>query len=384
MSLHRFVRSLPTAVLQEHLDRAGIPLEGSATDTPEADFRKLVRNALDELEGPTRDREHSIIDRICAMGDEPGQVALFSLPEWQAQLGLIDGAIARAQWLHSQSPSSFRKAEEIRHADENREARRGWNGFVGPPGKSMMEDDGAVDAFKQALLPLLMKGRVKVYCFPRTREGANGDADVAQVTIYSHDVPVDDLVLDEDDVRHQPRKPVIETTIVYDGSTGAVEVAGKAKKARRKIAEAFVKHLLGSALPGPYLPSRRFNLTKLPELRLPHDVEDGIAKVKLTMLAVSTLDGALTATFQIPFDSPETLLQVTDAEFGPANPLRAGWRVWRARIEVLFEPEDDQKYGKKINLELTHPSGCNIRGKTRRERVLLNKYLPAWGIETSG
>lgn len=386
MSIYKFVRSLPTAVLEEHLTRAGVLLEGTAAETPEAEFRRLVRDALNDLEGKHRDRVHTIIDRICAMDDEPGQVAMVSLPQWRDSLLRIDGAIERAQWLHSQSPRAFRTAEEIRHADENRDAQRGWDAFVGPPGKSPNSEAAAVEAFKHAIAPLLMEGRVKVYCFPRTRADAAGEPEtVSQVTIYSHDAPVDDLVFDDDndDVRHQPRKPVIETTVVYDLGSGAVEVAGKMKASREKVAAAFAKHLLGSDLPGERLPARRLDLSRLPQTKLSHEVADGIAKIKLTLLAASTPDRSVTATFQVPFDGDETLLQVTDAELGPQNPLRRGWRIWRARIEILFEPDEDQKRGKKINLELTYPSGCNIRGKTRRERLLLNRYLPAWGLRLS-
>ena len=53
-----------------------------------------------------------------------------------------------------------------------------------------------------------------------------------------------------------------------------------------------------------------------------------------------------------------------------------GW----PRIEVQFEPEAGRKRGKKINIILCAPKKCNLRGKTEKERLLLNRYLKAWGI----
>jgi hypothetical protein len=51
-----------------------------------------------------------------------------------------------------------------------------------------------------------------------------------------------------------------------------------------------------------------------------------------------------------------------------------------ARIAVQFEPEPGRKRGKKINVDLCLPTRCNLRGKTEKERLLLDRYLKAWGL----
>jgi hypothetical protein len=60
------------------------------------------------------------------MTDEPGQAALLALPDYREQLPTIEGAHVRAPWLYVQSREAFRRAEEIRYADANREAQRLW------------------------------------------------------------------------------------------------------------------------------------------------------------------------------------------------------------------------------------------------------------------
>ena len=97
--------------------------------------------------------------------------------------------------------------------------------------------------------------------------------------------------------------------------------------------------------------------------------QDGIARVKLTRLVISALDGSLTQSFEVPFADDETLHEVLDAEYGAEDPLRNRSRPWMARIEIEFEPEVGRKRGKKINVILCTPAKCNLRGKTEKERV---------------
>ncbi|MGH6812693.1 MAG: hypothetical protein ACREDM_10220 [Methylocella sp.] len=51
-----------------------------------------------------------------------------------------------------------------------------------------------------------------------------------------------------------------------------------------------------------------------------------------------------------------------------------------ARIEVQLEPTEERMRGKKINVILHAPKKCNLPGKTEKERLLLNRYLKAWGL----
>ena len=62
-----------------------------------------------------------------------------------------------------------------------------------------------------------------------------------------------------------------------------------------------------------------------------------------------------------------------------AIPCGSGF-VPMARIEIQFEPENGRKSGKKINVILCAPKRCNLRGKTEKERLLLNRYPKAWGL----
>jgi hypothetical protein len=98
------------------------------------------------------------------------------------------------------------------------------------------------------------------------------------------------------------------------------------------------------------------------------------------MLTVSTLGSTLTQQFTVPFADDKPLREVLDDEYGCASPLCKQLRPWMARIEIQFEPEVGRKRGKKINVILCAPKKCNLRGKTDKERLLLNRYLKTWGL----
>ena len=73
-----------------------------------------------------------------------------ALAEWRDRLGQIEGAHRRAHWLYVQSRDAFRQAEEIRYADENQNAQRLWDGFVGPQLLELKNDPQIVGQFKEA------------------------------------------------------------------------------------------------------------------------------------------------------------------------------------------------------------------------------------------
>ena len=83
------------------------------------------------------------------MTDEVGQTAMLALPDLQIQLDSIDGAFNRAYALFLADRRQFRRAEEIRYADENQNAQRLWDAFVGPTGCSPTTDADRLNRFQR-------------------------------------------------------------------------------------------------------------------------------------------------------------------------------------------------------------------------------------------
>jgi hypothetical protein len=382
-NLYRFVRSVSPKDLRNHLSQSDIPVPANLNwDAPAEEFSKGFLKAVDELPEQKLIQLVADIDRISDMTDEVGQAALMALAEWRDRLGGIESAYQRAHWLYVQSRDAFRQAEEIRYADENQNAQRLWDGFVGPRLLELKNDPQIIEQFKEALRGLLGAGRVHVEIFDRVRSrSGEPDREITQITVYSEDIPVDEVVFTMVGVKNQARKPVRETAITYEPGSGTIEVVGRVKALREQVASLFAEKLLGVDLSGERLPPRRVDLTPLLDpMTFAVEPQDGIARVKLTRLVITTLDGNLTQWFDVPFADDDTLHEVLDDEYGTENPLRTQTRPWMARIEVQFEPEPGRKRGKKINVVLCLPSRCNLRGKTEKERLLLNRYLKAWGL----
>jgi hypothetical protein len=382
-NLYRFIRSVSPQDLRRHLFQNGIPQPANLNwDVSSEDFSQAFLKAIDDLSEQERIQLLADIDRISDMTDEVGQAALMALAAWRDRLVTIDGAHRRAHWLYVQSRDAFRQAEEIRYADENQNAQRLWDGFVGPRLLELKNDPLIVDQFKEALRGLLGAGRVYVEIFGRIRSrSGEPDREIKQITVYSEDVPVDEVVFTAVGVKNLARKPVRETAITYEPGSGTIEVVGRVKALREQVASLFAEKLLGVDLSGERLPPRRVDLSPLLDpITFAVEPQDGIARVKLTRIVISALDGSLTQWFEVPFADDETLHEVLEDEYGTENPLRNQSRPWMARIEIRFEPDPGRKRGKKINVVLCLPTKCNLRGKTEKERLLLNRYLKAWGL----
>ncbi|HEU5092663.1 MAG TPA: hypothetical protein VFT30_08255 [Nitrospira sp.] len=338
--------------------------------------------AVDELPEQKLVQLIADIDRVSGMTDEVGQTALLALADWRVKLEGIDSAYRRAHWLYVQSRDAFRQAEEIRYADEYQNAQRLWDGFVGPRFLELKDDPLLIEQFKEALQGLLAAGRIHVEIFNRIRSRrGEPDREIRQITVYSEDIPVDEVVFTTSGIRNQARKPVRETAITYEPASGTIEVVGRVKSLREQVASQFAQKLLGVDLSGERLPPRRVDLTPLLDpMSFPVDPQDGIARVKLTRLVISSLDGGLTQWFDVPFGGEDSLHEVLDEQYGEENPLRNQTRPWLARIEVQFEPERNRMKGKKIAVVLSLPTKCNLRGKTEKERLVLDRYLRAWGL----
>lgn len=372
-----FVRSVRPTDLKRHLQQ----LNADVSDWPEPFSVDGALNIIAQLEGSQRDRLTVDMERVCGMADEIGQAALVTLVDLRDEVSKIEGAHARAHWVFLQSAKAFRRAEEVRFAEENQNAQRLWDAFLGPADASLRGTDADLKTFEERLKTTLSRDRIYIDRFERQRVGAP-EQGIVHLAIYSEDLPEDDVVFDEMTIRNSARKPVRETAVVYEPDGGTIEVVGRQRKARREVAELFAEVLLGAKLSGERIKPRRFDLTPLLESgTFPLQPQDGIAKVKVTRLTLSTPDDQLVQTFQVPFEDDSTLYERVQEQYGESNPLDGDLHPWSARIEVQFEPPPDAKRGKRINFTITAPNKCSLRGKTERERQILSSHLKAWGLD---
>src|SRR5215207_8739213 len=205
--LGRFVRSVRRVDLRAHLQQLSCPVSaGMEWDAEPSRFVDLILESINAAPSDCRDQLTADAERICGMTDEVGQAALLALTNWQTRLLAIDGAHARAHWLYLQSPDAFRQAEEIRYADEHQHARRLWDAFIAPRQLSLRWDEQHIEQFRERLGHLLGLGQVYIESFSRTRvRQGEPDRPIEQVTIYSEDLPHDELVFAGRGIQNRPR-----------------------------------------------------------------------------------------------------------------------------------------------------------------------------------
>jgi hypothetical protein len=82
--------------------------------------------------------------------------------------------------------------------------------------------------------------------------------------------------------------------------------------------------------------------------------------------------------------SGHTIWDMAEHHIGPSAERHADWIITRARLTVRFQPEGKSRRPKNLNLTITVPHGCNLKGLTARERLIGEKYLREWGILKGG
>ena len=66
--------------------------------------------------------------------------------------------------------------------------------------------------------------------------------------------------------------------------------------------------------------------------------------------------------------------------FREHNPLTNGFRIQKVTLAVQFYPNGGGGRGNVVQVELSLPTGCNLKSKTKNERLICGKYLPRWGL----
>jgi hypothetical protein len=115
-------------------------------------------------------------------------------------------------------------------------------------------------------------------------------------------------------------------------------------------------------------------------MHFPTDSEDGIKTVRVVCLRLSPHGGSGKLTFEVPRGAPETLYELSSEWFGHHDPLQSGFRVQHAKLAVEFHPEPGTRRGKVLGVELTAPHRCNLKNRTRHERLIGEKYLERWKL----
>lgn len=380
--VHNFIRRTSPAGLQEYFSNKHIPVNDVDWSQKPATVSNNIIQFLDCLPSDDLARLRVDAERISRMADELGQAALLSVLTDVVHFKQIPTALERSRWMYLHHNDLFRHAEDIRYSDHYRYGRD-WNSYQLPANLPLHTDAESLRAFEAMLRDTLdLGGRIKVEHFIRFQVTEEGEEQqVIQVMVYQEDLPDTCLEFDDKDrLISRVRRPVAEHAIIYSAETGVAEVVAKRRGRRDMIAKAFAEVLLHQDLQAASVPLRRYNLNPLMEERpLTWDAEDGIETVKLVGLKVEDRFGVQSIHLKPKGDIPfyeyarSTLTQETVPGAGVSVPKQA-------RISIVFHPENGRGRSRVLPVQISLPSGCNLRGRTERERLIGEKYLKRWGL----
>jgi hypothetical protein len=267
---------------------------------------------------------------------------------------------------------------------------RSWSEF-GIEGESLIAATRYPDAFRVELANTLahsdgVVGKVRVDSFRRDIVRDDGKAVIrtTHYAIYREDEAISDLEFRGDEIDQRTRHPVQEAAILYDPTTGSIDVmATGGKPIRTRIAQSFARNILrvkGTAHP---VAPRTFSLNRL-RRRISFNVDpaDGIAAVKLTLIRLARIGaGYERVTIEVDPADQADMWTRCELSFGDSNPLIwPEWQVTHATLRIVFEPLTGRKFGPIVKIELCMPNGSNLRNQTAHHQIISRKYLARWGL----
>lgn len=382
-SVVAFIRKTPVSSLRNYFEHTGVDLPIAVNwNAPDADVVRPLLQAVDEMSDEARARVKIDAERVNAMADEAGQVALYSVIDDRAILDDLANGHARALWLFLNDRTRFQRSEEARYTDERRRGRY-WDGFVSMPGRELNLDTTSLEAFTTALRARFASRNVHVDVFERTRSASDGVSfEIVQLTIYREGLPDDRFAFTNAGVlERRPYRPVFEAALTYEPATGVIEVVANGGESRAELAHFLTRDLLGIEFRGEKVPLRKYDLDVL---LTPHefstDPEDGIESVEIKLLRLVPFENnGERLTLECLRNADRTIWSMAAERFGPHDPLVDGWRATQAKLTIKLRPKGDAKRGKTIPLTISM-SGCNLREQTEAEQLIGEKYLRRWGV----
>ena len=382
-SIARFIRSTPTDALRSYFEAVGLPLSQPVNwNDAEAEVVTPLLRAVDAMSEVDRARVLLDADRITAMADEVGQTAILGVVSDRAIIEALRNGHERALWLFLNDRIAFQRAEEARYSDERRQGRM-WDGFVVPPGLRVNETSGSIAALKAAVGKQFGSQHVEIDLFRRTRPTFDdGDSDLIQVAIYRDGAADDFLEFENGALVRRPRRPVYEAALTYEPGTGVVEVVAPERESRAEIARIFARELLSAEFKGEKIKLRRYELSVLFRTSdFPTDPDDGIESVQVKLLRLMPIDSpGERYTLECLRKATQSIWDAAAGRFGDSNPFDGAYLITQVRLTIRFHAAPADGGGRTLPVTITMPNGCDLKGKTDRERLIGEKYLRRWGF----
>lgn len=378
----QLIRHVPVSLLKDYFSHQSFSPKIDWTSSTKEILKPLL-HAIDQMDSHERELLVFDAEHIQVMTDEFGQAALESLSNDRKAFHKMKNAYHRAFWTFLYDLKSFKRAQEIRYADNYLQSSM-WDGFIGPKDINITLYAEQILLFEQQIKTFfnIEEEQGKVEIFSRNRINDTGkEVRVFQVMIHLNILSDTYLKLGSNNTLiAELIHPLEELAIIYEPETGQIEISFKGDEHKKAIVKIFAQTLLQSP-DGDQVALKRYTISKL--LRpydFATDLEDGIESVKVMFLKIKPLESSHAVAFERTIHDTLSIYEMSRVLFEQHDPLQANIILMQVRLFIRFYPDKVNKRGKLLSVSITHPNGCDIKSKTAKERLIVNKYFKRWGL----
>ncbi|MGN7613074.1 hypothetical protein ACQZV8_13425 [Magnetococcales bacterium HHB-1] len=381
-AITRVIRNTPVDSLQTYFEQKKLP-HGITWHTSKSVTAHRLLNAAKNHWNDDLFSEVSIdFERVNTVADELGDFAVQGMIKNASVLSSLENEYHRALWLFLHDQHAFRRAEQIRYTDQSRQGQR-WSGFIGPKKQTVSKNPEHLAQFEAHIRSIFRCEEVKLELYDRIRNLTDQPEELIQLVVYRDGLPNSYMELKNGNLLSKKRRPVFELVITYAPNTGTIEVIAQKRALHPRLARLFASILLQYNIMGLRVSLRQYDLSPLlKQSRFPTDPEDGIAWVRVKSVRLCYEQEKVGYINLYSPSHDEKNLHERSIQWFPNDIKRLLdlFIIERAEIQVRFRPDRASPRGKTITVALSLPNGCSLKGKTKKERLICEKYLARWNL----
>ena len=340
---------------------------------------------------PVRSQIEQRLAEIDMMSDWLGEACLREAVRDEAP-GLFDalmreeGAHKRAALVQSARPAVFERACRRRYFSRYQLLKKACARFRAPSRGDWTPSNGTLESLGRIVEPLLhqqLRTGQGIIVDPIIRNSP-GAKSFVQLSLYAAGSAQCIEEVEGDSLVQKVIRPAFVCVIGYWPKTGNLEIVVRngTLGLRKAIAQAFVEvALAASADDVETMVEPTVTLDGLLARQvLGFDVEDKVVAARLIELEVRSMARSGAAIILVARDRQGDVWD-TATEFVKDTSLLAGI-VTRAKIRVEYIVEGSSR-PRPLTFEFSPPHGYTPRGETEMQILVIQKYLPRWGILTA-
>jgi hypothetical protein len=381
----KVLKHISNPLLREFFDR-----RGELHDVPWDDLTEHridpVFDAWEALPDGKANEVQCILREVHALASERGAKALAEviaehLPVRQNEFAAIGSKHDKALWCCLHAPKLFEMASVFAEAD-GLEAGNQWKTRNGLP-------RGPLDVTPARIAAL--EGEVKA--FFSTRELRGRHCHVAHHSrpcgteyffAYLDDYPDRDMVFEEGSDVPVPLSVRSAFQVVFAFDTKRGEFSAHAKGGAQvwnQLQVIFCRCVLGLKVDPTEAIKPVFDIAHLvdPSFHLSFDAADGIESAEITAIRVKKPVGYTSVEVKVPPKGGRKLADELADWIKDGIMVPGAVKVDHISIAVKLAKTDTER-ASTMQLAITAPNSCNLKGKSDRQRRIGEKLLKSWGV----